>query len=329
MTYRKSTGEDHPFHHTTVVYFKGGPPSPVTDPTFAGFSVGDKVHIRDWVEGGDDYYVRLLEDSDPDHPEGAPAWNVSWFTDDPAKVYHPTNPTTVQEDDMNESTTTRPTIDFSGNGGVTGTDRSTARAYANDLISRVNKAETNDLLTQVAEGHTEVDAYALAEALLDAMRHVSTRFGQSMARRRAGEKVAHIGYIAHAVLANHADGLPVYEQGERSRVVEDVKTALVEAREEVEAVTAAYERRGREVEEVRTKAAEQHSRLVAAANEEIDQIKAERDNLAAKLRVAEIERDAAAATIGYVCERLDGEDRAGILGYWEGVKDATLPSSEG
>lgn len=324
MTYRKSTGEDHPFYHTTVVYFKGGPHSgAVTDPTFAGFSVGDKVHIRDWVEDGDGYYVRLLEDSDPDHPAGAPVWNTSWFTDDPAKVYKPTTTTTtVQEDDMSETTTNRVEIDFSGS------SRATARQYAADLQSRVNKPETNAILNAIEHGEP-VEAFATAEALLDAMRHVSTRFGQSMARRRAGEKVAHLGYIVHGVLGNVADGLPAYEKGDRSRVVEEVKVALVEAREEVEAVTAAYERRGREVEEVRTKAAEQQSRLVAAANEEIDQIKAERDNLAAKLRVAEIERDAAAATIGYIAERLEDTGRAEMLGYWTGVKDATLPSSEG
>lgn len=256
-----------------------------------------------------------------------------------------------------ETTTNRVEIDFSGS------SRATARQYAADLQSRVNKPETNAILNAIEHGEP-VEAFAAAEALLDAMRHVSTRFGQSMARRRAGEKVAHLGYIVHGVLGNVADGLPAYEQGERSRALADakqeianlqndvrlerqradefeergdvydeqateVRAALVEAREEVEAVTEAYNRRGREVEQVRAEAAEQHSRLVAAANDEIDKVKAERDALAAKLSVAEIERDAAAATIGYIAERLEDTGRAEMLGYWTGVKDATLPSSEG
>lgn len=126
----------------------------------------------------------------------------------------------LQEED---SVPSRPTIDFSGSGGETGYNRATARQYASDLISRVNKGTTNEVLTSVAEGSKAVDAYALAEALLDASRHVATRFGQSMMRRRAGEKVAHLGYIAHAVLANHADGLPVYADGERSRKIETLE----------------------------------------------------------------------------------------------------------
>lgn len=324
MTYRNSIdgSNDHPFAHTTVVWFKGGDIA-TSDPTFAGFNVGDEVHIRAWLEEEEDgvtsYYVRLLEDSEPDHPEGAPVWNVSWFTDCQSKVRRSINPTTVQEDSMTENTT-RPTVRFDDRD----VNRSTARSYANDLISRVNKPETNDVLTKVAEGG-EVDAYALAEALLDAMRHVSTRFGQSMARRRAGEKVAHLGYIAHAVLANHADGLPVYEPGARSRVTEEVRTALTEAREEVEALTAAYNRRGREVEQVRSESQAKVQRIVGAANDEIDKIKAERDALAAELSVVKAEREAATLTIAHVVGRLDEADKSGVLGYWEGALDVLNP----
>lgn len=129
----------------------------------------------------------------------------------------------VELEQEEDSVPSRPTIDFSGSGGLTGTDRSTARAYAADLISRVNKGTTNAVLDQVASGSKEVDAYALAAAVLDATRGSLTRFGQSTARRRAGEKAAHLGYIAHSVLANHADALPAYADGERSRKIETLE----------------------------------------------------------------------------------------------------------
>lgn len=324
MTYTKST-EDHPFAHTTIVWFRGGDAA-TSDPSFAGFEVGDEVHIRDWVEQTEDgvttYYVRLLEDSEVDEDEGfAPVWNVSWFTDCQSKVRRSINPTNVQEDSMTENTSTpRPTVRFDDRD----VNRSTARSYANDLISRVNKPETNDVLSVVADGG-EVDAYLLAEALLDASRHVATRFGQSMARRRAGEKVAHLGYIAHAVLQNHADTLPAYEPGARSLAVEESKRALVQAREEVEAVTRALESRKREVEQVRVESQAKVQRIVGAANDEIDKIKAERDALAAELSVVKAEREAATLTIAHVVDRLDGEDKAGVLGYWEGALDVLNP----
>lgn len=234
------------------------------------------------------------------------------------------------------TTTTRPLIDFAGS------SRATAREYAADLQSRVNKPETNAILRAVEQGKS-VDAYLLAEALLDAMRHISTRFGQSMARRRAGEKAAHIGYIAHGVLANHADDLPVYEDGQRSRLLSEVQSTLADARQEVDTLVqeradltmAASAERRRLVEEIdgmkrQTVAlVDQHDLYKAAADSEVTRLLAEVEALKSERDIARLERDAAAAVIGYVVERLDGEDRAGVLGYWEGVKDATLPSSEG
>lgn len=336
MTLRNSEN-DHPFAHTTVIYFGGSANgSHVFDPSFAGFSVGDKVHIRGWLEDRDgNYFVRILEDGDPDCPAGAPAWNTDWFTDDPSKIHYPT--TTVQEDAMTENTTTRPTIDFSGD------SRLTARQYAQDHISRVNKPETNDVLRLVARGQ-EVDVYDLNEALLDAMRRVATRFGQSMARRRAGEQLAHIGYIVNGVLANVADDLPAYEKGERSRLVEEAKTALVEAREEVEAVTAAYERRGREVASLREKAEEHEERgdayaeqvekllrerdlLTQAASDErrrlvaeIDGLKAQRDALAEKVKASEADRDVWASGVLYAHDLLSKSEAARLLGYIDGLQ---------
>lgn len=312
--------ENHPFDLGQTIWFKGGRHA-ISNPTFCGFKVGDAVTVTALLEDEDGEYVRIAEDAEKDDEDNAPVWNVSWFTDCQSKVIRST-PTESQEDDMNDATTTpRPTVRFDDRD----VNRSTARSYANDLISRVNKPETNDVLSTVADGG-EVDAYTLAEALLDASRHVATRFGQSVQRRRAGEKVAHLGYIAHAVLASHADGLPAYEPGARSLAVEESKRALVLAREEVEALTRALEARKRETEQVRYDAETKVARIVGAANDEIDKIKAERDALASKLRAVEAEREAAALTIAHVVGRLDDEDKSNVLGYWEGALDALNPS---
>lgn len=110
----------------------------------------------------------------------------------------------------------RPLIDFSGD------SRATAREYAEAANSRVLKPESQADLKAVALG-MQVDAYDLNEAVLDAMRSASTRLGQSMARRDLTRKIAYLGHIVQAVLENHADGLPAYESGDRSRLVEAMK----------------------------------------------------------------------------------------------------------
>ena len=229
--------------------------------------------------------------------------------------------------------TNRPTIDFST------TSRETARDYADSLISRVNKPETNAVLDEVRSGSEAVDAYALAEGLLDAMRHVSTRFGQSMQRRKYGERVAHLGYIAHGVLANHADGLPVYEPGERSRKAKQWEEIAIshqgriadledEAAQQSQLLTEVHDTlhaAKRELDDSTRAFSDYKERADAEVTRLLQQV----TEANAKLSVVEAERDAAAAALSYVVERLDEADRERVLGYWDGVKDATLPSSEG
>lgn len=124
------------------------------------------------------------------------------------------------------ATAERPQIDFS-------IDRyATVRGYAADLSSKVNKAESNNLLYAVKTGQS-VDAYALAAALPDILSGCATRKGNSNARREDTRKARALGHVVHAVLANHAAGLPVYAEGDRSRVVEQAKVALREAEVEM------------------------------------------------------------------------------------------------
>lgn len=192
----------------------------------------------------------------------------------------------------------RPLIDFSG------PSRATAREYATDLTSRVNNEGTNLVLNEVALGK-QVDAYALNEALLDAMRHIATRFGQSMARRRAGEKAAHLGYIVHGVLDNHADNLPAYEAGQRSRKVAALEADLAEAHSERASLVTEVE-----ALKARTSAAQEESvriRKVATA----------RDSLLAET-VAD--RDQVASVLDYALDLLSEQDKARVFGFWDGVK---------
>lgn len=196
-----------------------------------------------------------------------------------------------------DSVPSRPTIDFSGSGGLTGTDRSTARAYAADLISRVNKATTNAVLDQVSSGSKAVDAYALAEAVLDATRGSLTRFGQSTARRRAGEKAAHLGYIAHAVLANHADALPVYADGERSRKVETLEGEI-----------AALQAAGTEIIEARD-----------AARQDAAVLRREVESLKSSLSHVQTERLHGARVLVYAREMLSDRQRSKIEGFSSGL----------
>lgn len=205
----------------------------------------------------------------------------------------------------------RPTIDFSGS------SRLTARSYASDLVSRVNKPETNDVLRQVANGQ-QVDAYALAAALLDAQRHVATRFGQSMQRRREGEKAAHLGYIAHAVLANHADGLPVYEGGQRSAKIEELKREvehagsvnqsltrdLTEARETVRLLAA-------QVEEAKAALESEQAKHASTIDNLLETDKAWTEALAGLTQIRKVH--------SYAFGLLSDQDQAQVKGYEDGI----------
>jgi len=221
----------------------------------------------------------------------------------------------------------RPTIDFSTS------SRQTARDYAAVLNSRILKPESQKILKKVAQGSDSVDAYALNAALTDAMRAVATRFGQSMQRRDVGRKAAHIAHIVQAVLENHADALPVYEDsGVRSRKIEEQAREIAHAgsvnqrltedltklREERSTLTqAASDERRRLTEEI--DGLKEEVQFLKEAATATNEVAAERDVLLAETIV---ERDTLAVVIAYALERVTAEERERIQGFWDGVNDS-------
>jgi len=242
--------------------------------------------------------------------------------------------------DLVEEAPTRPTIDFSGS------SRETARFYAQEANTRLLSSAHQSLLRSVGKGE-EVDAYSLNEALLAAMRATLTRHGASTKRRDTGRKIAYLGHITQAVLENHAQGLPAYQTGERSRLLAEVRPALAEAKQEIDTLVqerglltqAASDERRRlcaEIDSTRAdvvKASEERAELLdvigeikaerdgyrKSADEEITRLLALNEKRFAALRSAETERDRAASVLNYAMGRLSETDKQRVLGFWDGL----------
>lgn len=228
---------------------------------------------------------------------------------------------------MTETTTPRPTIDFSGS------SRETARRYAVEAQSRILKDESNRVLKQVAAGRPDVDAYALNAAVTDAMRAATTRHGQSMGRRALATKVAYLGHITQAVLENHADGLPVYaDSGVRSRKIEEQAREIEHAGRVNQRLTEDLTKLRQERSDLTLAASAERRRLCAEIDalkegvalatktlEDVAEITAKRDALLAET-VAD--RDEIAAVLAYVYAALDSESQARVQGYWDAQQEA-------
>lgn len=221
----------------------------------------------------------------------------------------------------------RPTIDFGGD------SRATAREYAESLLTTNLVPDNYAVLKDASLGYV-VDAYALNEAVLDAMRQAATRFSQSSQRRESAKRAAYLGHVTQAVLENHADQLPAYEPGERSRAVQSWKEIATSHQTHIETLTEEAEERVRLLDEA-SDALRQAKHEVDLgtqyrefADAEVTRLLLELEEANRRAELAEAERDAAAATISYVAERLYEVGRAEMLGYWEGVKDATLPVND-
>lgn len=212
--------------------------------------------------------------------------------------------------------TTRPMVDFSGS------SRATAREYAAAANSRVLEESSQKVLRSASQGRM-VDAYALNAAITDAMRSCSTRLGQSMARRDLNRKVAYLGHICQAVLENHADGLPVYEPGQRSRLVEELRLEVEHAGVVNQSLTrdlsAERERTAALIRE-KTQAEVAFDDLKKAANAEIDRIGAAVNHNLEVATEALADRDTLGAVLCYALEHLDAEARQRVFGYWDGVQ---------
>lgn len=213
--------------------------------------------------------------------------------------------------------------------------KQTSLDYAKAANSRVLKPQSQETLKAAAAGF-EVDAYALNAALTDAMSSAATRHGQSMGRRELTRKIRHLAYIVQAVLENHADGLPAYEIGERSRHVEALKAANLGIREQREQA----KRDLAEAQDVALAAINETEKTAKALTEYKDAADAEFTRLGAaygevhqKLQAAEREREAYAQGLAYALERLDllvGEKEAQrVLGFLDAVvEDGTTHTFE-
>lgn len=172
----------------------------------------------------------------------------------------------------------------------------TARSYAGSLVGHRLDAADNEILERLRDGE-DVDALEALDALVAAMRSGLTRFNLSTDRRDHGRRVAHLIYIVRGILGNHVDGLPAYETGERSRLLEEAKVLLADAREEVDA--------GRE-------ALETERRKSYGLQEE-------RDTLAAEVAQVRRDRDTLALVTSYAIRQADPVEAARIFGYWDAV----------
>jgi hypothetical protein len=313
----------------------------MTDTTRRSFNVGDKVrvtnerttiggpapHEKGTYVGATATVTEVLHEDDNEY-DGSYALEF-----DDSSLSNFGSWSTAALDLVEEYTTERPTIDFSGS------SRSTAREYAKDANTRLLSSTQQAVLRQVAAGE-EVDAYTLNEVLLAAMRASLTRHGASTQRRVTGRKIAYLGHITQAVLENHAQGLPAYEKGERS-------PALAAAREEVTRYREGLEEANRERGLLTQAASDERRRLCA----EIDELRAHRRDLAeersrlkhehaAYKRAADNEvsrlltsvknteeahaetvkkRDEVASVLDYAMGRLSDTDKQRVLGYWDGV----------
>lgn len=101
----------------------------------------------------------------------------------------------------------------------------TSVAYAEAANSRVLGPHHQRTLDALAAG-LETDAYEANAALMAAMSSAATRVGASTGRRELTRKIRHLAYKVQAIIENHADELPAYEQGERSRKIEDLEKKL-------------------------------------------------------------------------------------------------------
>lgn len=261
-----------------------------------GYQTGDIVRVIEVATGGDTGTVVAIE---PVKTRGVttdgatrPDWSTSWFQ-------------VVDRDDMEplETPPSRPRIDFSL------PRYSTARRYAGELKHPKLSGVDNDLLTQVSLGYM-VDAYTLAEAVLAAARSAANRGRNAKDRNTLATKAGHLGHIAHSVIQNHADNLPAYAEGDRSRAVEDAKVALREAATEIDALTEQHET--------------MKANLTAAREEAVELLRAERRQnarLRAKLRDVEREEEIARVVMGQVAtEFLTHAQREYVRGFSTGLR---------
>lgn len=228
-----------------------------------GLKVGDTatvVAVGGLPDNGGDYTVSVRWDRDV--RDNGVNWGMGWF-----------------DVLVSDEVVGRPLVHFDDT--LAGRDRSKARAACSEAISRVLSDAHNVLLGRASNGES-VDAYALNEAITAAIRSAATRHGQSTARREQAKRFAHVAHIVQAILENHADNLPGYEPGARSRAIEEAKQALREAKVEIDHSVEVNQRLTQDL----TAAREQREHMAAEARSLREEIDTARANLAQTIREA-------------------------------------------
>lgn len=238
-------------------------------------------------------------------------------------------PTRVEDVTLEPEVPIRPTVDFSGD------SRETAREYARSLKHRHNLPATNHVLTLVVEGD-QVDAYELNSILPDALSSATRRGKTAVDRREVAKKARYLAHIVQGVLENHADNLPAYAEGDRSRAViaekaradEGWATAVKEQQraDDAEAllveVQPALVSANEEVERA-TERLDEAAKYREAADAEVTRLHTQIKEIDDRLQEVVAERDAAAQVITYVVGLLDtAAEKERVLGYWDGALDS-------
>ena len=228
----------------------------------------------------------------------------------------------IDDEDDSDAVLTRPLVHFDDE--KAGRDRSKAREAARLAISTANKnPSTNVLLAQAADGRS-VDAYALNAAVLDAMRSATTRHGQSMGRRNMAKQFAHLGHIVQAVLENHADNLPAYGEGERSRVVHEAKIELAKARVEIDNVVEALRIQREENTTLKQAASDERRRICGDLDDAKTALGFADQRISDLIRektAIEIEFEELQAAYNYAFSRLSDADQNRVAGFRDGYQD--------
>jgi F0F1-type ATP synthase membrane subunit b/b' len=208
----------------------------------------------------------------------------------------------------------------------------TQRQYALKARSRLLDVGQNAVLYNAAQGEP-VDVFAFRQAATAALSLASTRAGQSMARRDWAREARALIHWADAILESHLDGLPVYAEGDRSRLIEalkadneaivaEVSKALNDAKTEIEDLTNEVGRltavASREAERRRDAEAEQrrseisHEQTYASLADDYRALKADFEAQGGFIvRNAKVE--------GFARSLLDEVGRAKVEGFIEGL----------
>jgi hypothetical protein len=261
--------------------YRGIPASRVDDLP-SGLEAGDTATVTrvtlSLTTGADS--VLDLDWDRSDMPDNGLNWGAGWF-----------------DLVVDESVPGRPVVHFDDENA--GRDRSKARAACAEAVSKALKPQHNNILRAAGQGAT-VDAYALNEAITAAIRSAVTRKGQSTARREQASRFAHVAHIVQAVLENHADNLPAYVEGERSRKIETLEG-------EISALKTAGEDALRELQRA----------TEALKGEMADHDRAKDDRRRALAEVVRLSK-----VLEHARSLLDEVGRAHVEGYIEGLRDA-------